>query len=60
MSEAKRDNNFTKKQLRGLDMVMDKVMKKYSFVKGWKFSPIYEKYAVTIYLDLYVDFFELE
>lgn len=59
MSEAKRDNNFTKKQLRGLDMVMDKVMKKYSFVKGWKFSPIYEKYAVTIYLDLYVDFFEL-
>lgn len=59
MSEAKRDNNFTKKQLRGLDMVMNKSMKKYPFIKGWKFSPIFEKYAVTIYMDLYVDFFEL-
>jgi|688.fasta_scaffold84845_5 hypothetical protein len=59
MSEAKRDNNFTKKQLRGLDMVMNKLMKKYSYIKGWRLSSIYENYAVTIYLDLYVDFFEL-
>ena len=59
MSEAKRDNNFTKKQLRGLDMVMNKLMKKYSFIKGWRLSPIYENYKVSIYLDLYVNFFEL-
>ena len=59
MSQAKRDNNFTEKQLRGLDMVMNKVIKKYSFIKGWKLSPVYERFAVTLYLDLYVDFFEL-
>jgi len=59
MSQAKRDNNFTEKQLRGLDMVMNKLMKKYSFIKGWKTSPVYKNYAVTLYMDLYVDFFEL-
>lgn len=59
MSEAKRDNNFTEKQLRGLDMVINKLMKKYSFIKGWKTSPVYKNYTATLYMDLYVDFFEL-
>ena len=59
MSLAKRDNNFTKKHLRGIDMVINQVMKKYTFIKGWKLSPVYDKFAVTLYVDIYIDFFEL-
>lgn len=59
MTEPTRNNNFTKKQLRGLDMVFDKAIKKYPLIKGWRLSPIYEKYSVSLYVDIYVDFFEL-
>ena len=59
MSEAKRNNNFNKKQLRGLEMVVKSASKKYHFIKGWEFGSDYEKWSTSLYLNLLVDIFEL-
>ena len=54
-----RDNNFTEKQLRGLDMCVKSTSKTYKFIKGWSLSDDYMKYTAHLYLDLYVDWFEI-
>ena len=50
-----RDNNFTDKQIRGLDLVFKVVKKKFPFIIGWEFSEGYEKYDCTLYLDIKID-----
>mgnify|MGYP003337879069 CR=1 FL=1 len=55
-----RDNNFTDKQIRGIDLTIKAASKKFPFIKGWDFSNGYEQYQVSLYLDLYVDLDELK
>ena len=50
-----RDNNFTDKQLRGLDLVFKGAKKKFPFILGWEFSDGYERYDCSLYLDIKVD-----
>jgi hypothetical protein len=50
-----RDNNFTDKQIRGLDLVFKVAKKKFPFIIGWEFSEGYEKYDCTLYLDMKID-----
>jgi hypothetical protein len=52
---SKRDNNFTPKQIRGVDLVVKSMAKKYPYVKGWKFDEDYEKWTTTLYIDLFID-----
>lgn len=50
-----RDNNFTDKQIRGLDLVFKVAKKKFPFIIGWEFSEGYEKYDCNLYLDIKID-----
>jgi len=50
-----RDNNFTDKQKRGIDLVFKVAKKKFPFIVGWEFSEGYEKYDCTLYLDIKID-----
>jgi len=50
-----RDNNFTDKQKRGIDLVFKVAKKKFPFIIGWQFSESYEKYDCTLYLDMKID-----
>jgi hypothetical protein len=59
MSTTKRNNNLTEKQLRGLDLVVKSLSKKYPFVKGWTFPSDWEKYQAHLYIDLYVNWDEV-
>jgi len=52
---ATRDNNFTQSQLRGIDLVVKSLSKKYPFVEGWKFEDGWDKWIVSIYIDIQVD-----
>jgi len=54
-----RDNNLTKNQLRGIDLVVKSVAKKYPFVKGWTFDPTWKTFEAHLYIDLYVDWDEV-
>lgn len=51
-----RNNEFTEKQIRGIDLVIKSVKKKYPFIKGWKFTKDFEKYIAHLYIDIIVDF----
>ena len=51
-----RDNNFTKKQIRGIDIAISAAKKTYPFIEGWEFSNGYEYYETTLYIILLVDF----
>ena len=51
-----RDNNLTKYQKKGIDIVIKSVNKKYPFIKGWDFYPKWKNYTANLYIDLYVDF----
>jgi hypothetical protein len=50
-----RDNNFTDKQLRGINLAINAAKRKYPFIVGWDFIPDYEKYDVTLYINLKVN-----
>ena len=50
-----RDNNFTPKQIRGIDLLIKSISKIYPFVKGWKFDEDYENWATMLYIDLFID-----
>jgi hypothetical protein len=58
MSELKRDNNFTKQQLRGIELAVKSASKKFPFIKGWKFSKDFKNYSAHLYIDLFVDYVE--
>lgn len=53
---GKRDNNFSKKQIKGIDITIKSVSKKYPFVKGWRFDEGFMNYDSIIYIDLFVDY----
>lgn len=54
-STAKRDNNFTPKQLRGLDLLGKSLMKKYDFIYDFSLASDWEKWHSIIYVDLFVN-----
>lgn len=56
--DAIRDNNFTPKQIRGIDLVVKSMSKKYPYVKGWKFDEEYDRWPTTLYIDIFVNWKE--
>lgn len=53
--DATRDNNFTDKQKRGIDLICKSLMKKYTFIYDWEMDEGWEKWATYLYINLYVD-----
>lgn len=53
---SRRDNQFSKKQIRGIELVVNSVKKKYPFIRGWEFNKDFEKYIAHLYINLIVDF----
>lgn len=54
-----RDNNFNREQLRGVDLTVKSVAKKYPFIKGWSLAKDSDKYHLHLYINLIVDYNEL-
>lgn len=50
------DFSITKKEIKGIDIIIKSIAKKYKFIKKWKLSDDYSKYKVTIFIDLYIDY----
>ncbi len=44
--------------MRGIEMVINAIMKKYKFIKGWELYPDHEKYDSTIFIDVIMDYQE--
>lgn len=42
--------------IKGIDIVINALKEEYPFVVGWEFKEPYEKYKMTIYIDLLVDY----
>lgn len=59
MSSSRRDNNFTKSQVKGVDMCVRAAAKKYKFIKGWRLDDRFKEYNTFLYIDLFVDWFEI-
>jgi hypothetical protein len=45
-------------QIKGIDMVIRAIMKKYKFIKGWELYPGHEKYDSTIFINVIMDYQE--
>jgi len=54
-----RDNNFSDKQMRGIQMAFNGTKKKYPFLKKWSLSQNFEKYDSFLYLDVFVNMYEI-
>lgn len=52
-------DKLTKDQVRGVDLIVKSVMKKYPFIKGGELSGDYEKFSAILYIDLNIDLFQL-
>lgn len=50
-----RNNDFTKSQLKGLDIVYKLISTKYKFIVGYKLTDRYQEYIHTLFLDFYID-----
>jgi hypothetical protein len=48
--------DLTKKQLKGIDLSVKAVSKRFPFVESWKFADDYQKYGTTLFIDLIVDY----
>lgn len=59
MEGYKRNNDLTKEQIKGIDLSVKSVSKKFSFVKGWEFSEDYDKYVSHLYINILIDIFEV-
>ena len=54
-----RDNNFNKRQLRGIDIAVSAAKKKFPYINGWEFYDGFEKYDTTLYILINVDFLKV-
>ena len=50
-----RDNDFTQSQLRGIELVVKSISKRYPFIEGWRFEKDWEKWLTGVYIDIKVD-----
>ena len=55
MGTAKRDNNFTDKQKRGIELSCRSLMKRYPYIYDWELSDDWEQWATNIYVNLYIN-----
>jgi hypothetical protein len=46
------------KQMRGIDMVIKAIMKKYKFIKGWELYPDHEQYDAVLFINVIMDYQE--
>lgn len=53
--DTNRNNDLTDKQIRGIDLVVKSISKKYPFILGWEFTETWKKYHYHLYINLYVD-----
>ena len=49
---------LNKKQVRGIEMVINAIKKKYKFIKGWELYPNHEQYDAVIFINVIMDFQE--
>ena len=52
------ETKLNDKQMRGIDMVIKAIMKKYKFIKGWELYPDHEKYDSVIFINVIMDYQE--
>jgi hypothetical protein len=50
---------ISEKQIRGIDLSVKATKKVFPFIKGWEFTPDWERYSTVIYINLYIDFIVL-
>lgn len=50
---------YTEKQKKGIDLAVRGIKKKYPFIKGWEFTYDFDKYTMSVYIDLLIDWFEM-
>jgi hypothetical protein len=50
---------LTPKQIKGLDLVVKGVSKKFPYIVGWEKSEVFEKYQTQMFIDLIVDMTKL-
>jgi hypothetical protein len=51
--------SVSEKQIKGIDLAVRATKKVFPFIKGWEFTPDWEKYSTVIYINLYIDFIAL-
>lgn len=54
-----RDDNFTKNQIKGIDLTIKAISKKYPFIKGWRFIDNYQQWKAHLYIDIIVNWDEV-
>lgn len=59
MRELERDNNFNEKQIRGIDMTIKSIARRFPFIKGWELTKDYTAFKAHVYINLLVDFDEM-
>ena len=50
---------ISEKQIKGIDLSVKATKKVFPFIKGWEFTPDWERYSTVVYINLYIDFIEL-
>jgi hypothetical protein len=51
--------SVSEKQIRGIDLAVKATKKVFPFIKGWEFTPDWERYSTVIYVNIFIDFIEL-
>lgn len=54
-----RDDNFNDTQIKGIDLTIKAISKKYPFIKGWEFIKDYQKWKAHLYINVIVDWVEV-
>lgn len=54
-----RDDNFSEEQIKGLDLSIKALSKRYKFIKGWKFIENYNQWKAYLYINIIVDWSEV-
>ena len=52
------ETNLNEKQIKGLDMVIRAISKKYKFIKGWELSPEHNNYEAILTIQVIMDYQE--
>jgi len=52
------DYKLNDKQMKGIDMVIRAIMKKYKFIKRWELYPDHEQYDSVIFINVIMDYQE--
>jgi hypothetical protein len=50
------EKELTPNEIRGVDLIIKSLMKKYKFIQGWKPDDEYMKYDNTLFINLLIDY----